>query len=107
MPVNEQTIFGENSSSAIIVISATSTRIGTIIHANEEVENILGYKRRELIGKNITIIIPRPIAKVHDRLIQRYFETAKPTVIEIKRQLFGADKEGYLKEVQLIVKVYP
>lgn len=107
MPINEQTVFGENSAAAIIIISATSSKIGTIIHCNEEVENVLKYKRNELIGKNINIITPRPIAKVHDRLVQRYFETAKPNVIEIKRELFGVTKEGYLTEVNLIVKVFP
>ena len=68
---------------------------------------MLGFQRKEVIGKNINIILPRPIAKAHDQLIQRYFETAKPTVIEIKRELFGACKDGYLKEVQLVVKVFP
>lgn len=107
MTANEQTIFGENSASAIIIISATSSSIGTVIHANEELEVVLGYKRKELIGRNITMIIPRPIAKAHDKLIQRYFETAKPTVIEIKRQLLAANKDGYLREIELIVKVFP
>ena len=74
-----------NSSAAIIVISATSIKIGTIIHSNEEIEQILGYKREELIGRNISMIMPRPIMKAHDKLVQRYFETAKPTVIEIQR----------------------
>jgi hypothetical protein len=69
MTANEQTIFGENSASGIIMISATSSRIGTIIHSNEEVEAVLGFKRMELIGRNITTIIPRPIAKAHDKLI--------------------------------------
>ena len=50
MPVNEQSIFGENSASGIIIISATSINIGIIIHANEEIENILGYNRKEVIG---------------------------------------------------------
>jgi hypothetical protein len=45
MPINEQTIFGENSASAIIIISATSSKIGTVVHANEEVEHVLGFKR--------------------------------------------------------------
>jgi hypothetical protein len=43
MPNNEQTIFGENSCSAIIVMSATSTEVGTIIHVNDEIQNILGF----------------------------------------------------------------
>jgi PAS domain-containing protein len=88
-PINEQTIFGENSSSAIVLISATSTRIGTVVHANEEIESVLGFKRQELIGRNVIQIIPRPIARAHDKLIQRYFETAKPNVIEIKRNLLA------------------
>ena len=85
MPVNEQTIFGENSTSGIIIISATSTRVGTMIHVSEEIEQVIGYKKKDLIGRNINMIMPRPIGKPHDKLIQRYFETAKPTVIEIKR----------------------
>lgn len=103
----EQSTFGENSAAAIVLISATSVNVGKIIHANDEIESILKYKRREIIGKNISLIMPRPIGKVHDRFIHRYFETAKPTVIDIQRQLFGRNKEGYLKEVDLIVKVYP
>jgi hypothetical protein len=50
MPVNEQTTFGENSATAIILISASSTKIGHIIHANEEVEEVLGFNRKEIIG---------------------------------------------------------
>lgn len=80
---NEQTLFGENSNAAIIIISATSTNVGTIIHTNDEIEQILGFKRKDIIGKNISLIMPRPIAKVHDLFIHRYFETAKPTVIDI------------------------
>ncbi len=60
-----------------------------------------------MINKNIKMIMPGPIAKVHDNFIHRYFETARPTVIDIQRQLFGRSKEGYLREVDLIVKVYP
>lgn len=83
MPINEQTTFGENSASAIIIISATSTDLGTIVHCNDELEGILGYKRKDALGKNINVIIPRPIGKVHDKFVHRYFDTAKATVIDI------------------------
>lgn len=58
------------------MISATSKKIGYIIHANEEVEALLGYSRKDLLNKNVNTIMPRPIGKVHDKLIERYFETA-------------------------------
>ena len=39
--------------------------------------------------------------------IHRYFDTAKATVINIKRQLFARTLAGYVVEANLIVKVYP
>ena len=55
------------------------------MHCNEEIEKVLGYRRKELIGKNVNLLMPRPIGKPHNKLIERYFETAQPHVIEIKR----------------------
>lgn len=105
--MNELSIFGENTGAGIIVISATSKRIGTMIHANDDLEQILGFKKSDIIGKNISFIMPRPIGRVHDRFIQRYFETAKATVIDINRELFTSKKDGYIKPIRLVVKVYP
>ena len=51
--------------------------------------------------------MPRPIAKAHDQLIRRYFETAKPNVIDVTKQLFGTCHNGYLKEITLQVKTFP
>ncbi len=59
-------IFGENSGSAIVIISASSSQIGTIIHTNQEIEQVLGYKRKELIGRNVNCLMPRVIGKAHD-----------------------------------------
>lgn len=81
--------------------------MGTVIHCNDEVESILGFQRKDVIGKNCSAIIPLPIGRVHDRFIHRYFETAKPTVIDIRRNLFGRCKSGYIKSVELLVKVFP
>ena len=77
------------------------------MHANDELESVLGYKRKSVTGKNITFLMPKPIGKVHDKFIERFFETAKPTVIDIKRQLFGVTNLGYIRPIRLLVKVYP
>jgi PAS domain S-box-containing protein len=62
-------VFGENCAASIIVMSATAAEMGRIIDVNEELEHMLGYSRKEMIGQNIRKIIPTPIAKVHDQLI--------------------------------------
>jgi hypothetical protein len=61
--------FGENSGAAIIVVSASTSEIGTIIHTSSEIKDILGYSCKELHGKNVSYIMPTPTALVHDRLI--------------------------------------
>ncbi len=68
-PINEQTIFGENSAAGIVVMACTSTTIGTIVHCNEEVESVTGYAKTDLVGKNVTLLMPRNIAKAHDKLV--------------------------------------
>lgn len=68
---------------------------------------MLGYNPRELVGNTLSLIMPRPIAVVHDKYIQNYFETAKSSVVNKRAQMFGANYEGYLKIVNLMIKVYP
>jgi PAS domain S-box-containing protein len=38
------------------LVSADQYSIGKIVHANEETEYLLGYKRQELLDKNINTI---------------------------------------------------
>ncbi len=33
---------------------------------------LFGYQRTELLGKNVNILIPQPIAQAHDRYIADY-----------------------------------
>ena len=51
------------------MISADSERVGTILHSNDDIEHILGFKRYEILGKNISCLMPRVIGKTHDKFI--------------------------------------
>ncbi len=46
----EELIFGENTAVAVVMISLATRQVGNIIHSNDEVFRILGYKRKNLIG---------------------------------------------------------
>jgi hypothetical protein len=58
-PLNEQTIFGENTASAIVVISATSHSVGTILHSNEETFHLLGHSPKDLLGSKVNVLMPK------------------------------------------------
>ncbi len=47
---SEDIIFGENTAVAIIMIALSAEKVGEIIHTNDEVKRVFGYKRKEIIG---------------------------------------------------------
>ena len=87
--INEQSVFGENTGAGIIMIEANTREIGRIIHCNEEIEIVLGFKPKDIIGKSSSIIMPKPIGDVHNKFIERYFETAKSKIIDKQVILFA------------------
>ncbi len=70
-------MFGENSASAIFMVSLNMENVGKIIHTNDEIYRTLGYLRKDLIGQNINRIQPRPIAVVHDSMLKRFLNNYK------------------------------
>lgn len=59
----------------------TTTEIGTIEDANHEVKTLLGYKRQEVIGQNLQMLMPPSVAKLHNQFVQNYLDTAKPKIL--------------------------
>ncbi len=103
----EQQVFGENTASGIIMISANAQEIGRIIHANEEIEYLLGYTKNELIGVNVSIFLPFIFRSKHEALIQSYLESGKEKILHRRRKNFAVNKEFYLVPVELIIKIFP
>lgn len=45
-----------------------------IIDCNNQVTNLLGYKKIELVGEKIETIMPKIFADSHDDLLLKYFD---------------------------------
>jgi PAS domain S-box-containing protein len=104
---SEELIFGENTAVAVLMISLATKQVGEIIHSNDEIYRILGYKRKHLIGKKVNMLMPSPIAMVHDRFLKSFLNTAKRNVIDKMRQVPAVCSDGYLRPVSICVKLYP
>ena len=66
------TKYEENANTAVVVISGDDGRIGTVLHTNNLVRDLIGYKRSEIIEKNVSTIMPKIYGEVHDKVLQRY-----------------------------------
>lgn len=43
---------------------------------------MLGFSVKEVLGKNVSALMPMPIGKSHDKIVLRYFETAISTMVD-------------------------
>lgn len=110
----ESELSGENhSSSTGSETSDTSTTPciaidihGTVLKFNAAAEAIFGYTAAEVIGNNISILMPEKIAKMHDSYLASYRKTGNRRVIGYDRQLHAKRKTGELFPVELNVKEF-
>ena len=75
---------------AIIVLSSK----GIVQEFSPAAEKIFGYGAREIIGENISLIMPEPTRSAHDRYIARYLKTGKARILGAPLEITGLRKNG-------------
>ena len=75
---------------AMIVIDAQ----GIIQTLSATAERLFGYRAADLIGRNVSILMPDADRRRHDQYIDRYLRTAEPRIIGIGRVVVGLRKNG-------------
>ncbi|MBF0414485.1 MAG: PAS domain S-box protein [Magnetococcales bacterium] len=66
-----------------------------IIHSfNAAAENLFGHTRDEMIGRNVTMLMPEPYHSQHDSYLQRYLQNGDPRVIGKGQEVEGLRKDG-------------
>ncbi len=76
---------------------------GIITDANPATERMFGYAGGELIGQNVSILMPPPYRDEHDGYIKRYLETGKAQIIGVGREVTAKRKDGSVFPISLAV----
>ncbi|MBE0412735.1 chemotaxis protein CheB [Yoonia sp.] len=66
-------------------------------------ELILGFPAEEVIGKNVSVLMPEPDRSKHDGYMTRYLTTGEKRVIDIGRETQAVRKDGQIIPVRLTV----
>lgn len=93
-------VIGDSLVDALIVIDDQ----GIVQTCNAAMEPMFGYGVEELIGRNVSLLMPEPHASEHDGYIRRYLDTGQPHVIGMSgRRLTGRRKDGSAFPIDLSV----
>ena len=88
----------ETAIDGIIIIDES----GIIESLNESGEKIFGYKKNELIGRNIKILMPENHAREHDNYLSRPNKSLS-YVKGFSRELPGKHKDGHVFPMELAI----
>jgi two-component system, LuxR family, sensor kinase FixL len=65
-----------------------------ILICNRAAEEMFGYPRGDLVGKDVSPLIPNPHQSIHRDYVERYLNTGIPRVIGKARECYGLRKDG-------------
>jgi hypothetical protein len=80
----------ESSPNGMVMVDST----GTMMLVNREVERMFGYRREELLGKSIELLVPERFRSRHPTDRARFFRSPNQRAMGAGRDLYGLRKDG-------------
>jgi diguanylate cyclase (GGDEF)-like protein/PAS domain S-box-containing protein len=79
----------------------TTDTAGTILSFNTSAEKTFGYAANEVIGKNVTLLMPDQFRETHRQFMGHRDSKTENRIIGVSREVFGQRKDGSTFPVEI------
>jgi two-component system sensor histidine kinase UhpB len=93
-----RTVF-DTAVDAVIIIDER----GNIERFNTAAVRLFGYQLEEVLGRNVSMLMPAPHRKMHDGYLEHYLRTGEKKIIGVGREVVGMRKDGTVFPMDLAV----
>lgn len=90
---------GETAVDAIVTIDER----GLIVTVNPAAEEMFGYSTDQMLGRNVSMLMPEPYSSAHDGYLSRYLNQGRRRIIGVGRNVTGRRRDGSTFPVHLAV----
>lgn len=84
---------------AMVVIDSE----GTMLSFSAAAQRMFGYNEAEVLGRNVSMLMPSPDREAHDGYIARFLQTRQAHIIGSTRRVIGCRKDGSLVPHELAI----
>ncbi len=89
----------ESLTDGLIVIDSK----GLIDDFNPAASRLFGYSKKEVLGANVSMLMPQPFRQEHDKYLETYLSTGQKKIIGAGREVLCSHKDGSVFHARLSV----
>lgn len=69
----------------MLVVDTVGQALGNIVNSNAQVKSLLGFEKEDIMDKNITRLMPKMFAEIHNSFIVRFLQKTKGTPAKVQK----------------------
>ena len=99
-------LFGKDT--GIIIANGNKGNEGEIVKINKKTSELFGYSQVDLLNKNINILMPKQIAKIHNNFITNFYNVGEKKILGKKNiKTFAIDKYFNTFMIKKFLNIFP